>query len=548
MAGLTRVQAPHGEPRRIERFLLIHLPAFRLERCGHDADDRVGLVDEVKSATRLVALTPGARSAGLRLGMTAAEARALVPDVELHPLDAEGERIDRAALARAFEAISDRVAFPWDDALITEISRTAGVFGGEGEAVARARQLARALGHRCQLVVADDPLAALALAACSRDDIVVLPGRTAEALAPLPLTALTAGGALGASMELVAGLRAVGIDRIGQLAKLDPASVSGRYGPVGVRAHQVARGLPASVPALDWSPLQGELPRASTPVAGATSTLQLHVALPGLLGSLSEQLAARDLAVVRLRVGLRLERGPQADTGAHPSLLVGLGRPTRSATTLARLIRKRLEGVRVDAPVDELVLEVVEAVPDQGWQPGLTDRTEATEPLPELLARLRDHLGDDGVFTAELVDAWRPEGTWRAAPVASSLPRPAPDAPDRDLLGAPIGAWSDDPVEVQSAWEQALEVPRPTVLLPSPARIEVTVRDGRPVRVRLPDQAPAGVLRAEGPERLQGEWWSPSTRFDRSYWAVQLTLAHGAGRDAWIFEEHGHWYLHGWFD
>ena len=59
---------------------------------------------------------------------------------------------------------------------------------------------------------------------------------------------------------------------------------------------------------------------------------------------------------------------------------------------LERLIRARLENVRISAPVEELVLEVAEAAVEIGWQPGLTDRSEANEPLPDLAARLQDTL------------------------------------------------------------------------------------------------------------------------------------------------------------
>ncbi len=51
---------------RQARYLAVHLPAFRLERCGWEAADVAGLIAEVKNAMRLVALTPatGRRALG----------------------------------------------------------------------------------------------------------------------------------------------------------------------------------------------------------------------------------------------------------------------------------------------------------------------------------------------------------------------------------------------------------------------------------------------------------------------------------------------------
>ena len=68
--------------------------------------------------------------------------------------------------------------------------------------------------------------------------------------------------------------------------------------------------------------------------------------------------------MVRLRLLLKLERG-------RPAVLsIRTGRPTRDIEALQRLIKARLESVRIDAPMEELVIEVEESAPDLGWQPG----------------------------------------------------------------------------------------------------------------------------------------------------------------------------------
>ena len=530
MAALTA-----GLARR-PRYLVVLLPAFRLERCGYDADDVVALVDEVRNATRIVSSTPAGAEAGLRVGMTASEARALVPGVVLEPLDAPGEAEDRLALVRAFSALSDRVVSPWDDALALEISRTSRVFGGEAAVVAEARQLASELGHRFRLAVADAPLAALALAETIDGEVHVPPGGTAEALAELPI------GALRPSRGLRDALRAVGITQIAQLAGLDAASVAGRYGPEGTRLHQLARG-DAPRDRLDWREVDPEAPSVQATLSGATSTLQLHFVLPGLLVELSRKLSRRDQAVVRLQLVLRLE--PRSTLGSLPgsdrvALTVRVGRPTRDPTLLERLVRRRLEGVRLSSPVEALILEAEEVVSELGWQPGLTQRSEAREPLPDLLARLADHLGDDALVAPVCVEAWRPEAAWRA----ERFPRASDGG---ELLGSREDALraalaSDDPVARQRAWEWALEAPRPTRLLARPERLDVRWEGGRPVAVHLA-RGWVAVERASEVERLSGEWWDPESAFDREYRVLRV-----AGRDLWMFAEHGRCWLHGWFD
>ncbi|MCB9675145.1 MAG: DNA polymerase Y family protein [Alphaproteobacteria bacterium] len=500
------------------RYLAVHLPAFRLERCGYDADDIVALIAEEKSAMRLITLTPGARAAGLQRGMTVAQARSLVPDVQLDPLDLAEEARDRGELLRVLERLSDRVQAMGEQDFVAEVSRTSTALGGEPGVVERAVELAGGLGHRVSVAITDDPLAALALARYTPEAREVVPaGAMADALAPLPVTALQP------TADLATSLRALGISCLGELAELDAASVSGRFGVEGAQIHRIASGSAALTTESVVAWVGDAMPRVSAHLAGATSSLQLAFVLPGLLAQLCTALADRDLAVVHLRCTLNLERPPPVTFG------VRVGRPTRDVDTLERLVRTRLDGLRLTAPVEEWVIEVGEAVPEQGWQPGLTDRAEATEPLPDVLARLTDALGEAAVFAAEPVDTWRPEASWRPVKLRLVPPLRRPDPP------------SDDPVAVQERWETSLRWARPTQLLKTPEPIQVRVERGRPVSVLL-EKGWAHVEACEGPECLSGEWWRPQLAWERSYWVVRI-----AGRSAWIFENDTLWFLHGWF-
>jgi hypothetical protein len=96
--------------------------------------------------------------------------------------------------------------------------------------------------------------------------------------------------------------------------------------------------------------------------------------------------------------------------------------------------------VRVPVSGDDLVLEIEESVFDRGWQPGLTDRAEATEPLPDLVARLADHLGDAALFRVVLADRLRPEAAWSPAPFPPpALVEAAPSDPEGPRVARPGG-------------------------------------------------------------------------------------------------------------
>jgi hypothetical protein len=156
----------------MSRTLVLHLPAFRLERCGYEAEQVAAVTAEQKSAVRLVSLTPGARAAGLRVGMTATEARARQPDVLLEDHDPVGEDFDRQALLQVFAQFSDRVFPLFEEDFALGVEGTARLFGGEAALLAQVQALLEDLGHVCQGAVADDPLAAAALAGWGPGDAV----------------------------------------------------------------------------------------------------------------------------------------------------------------------------------------------------------------------------------------------------------------------------------------------------------------------------------------------------------------------------------------
>ena len=520
----------------LKRVLVVWLPAFRLERCGFVADEPAGLIHEIKGAMRLISLTPMAREGGLRVGMSASEARALMPSVSLIEHRPHEEAADQAALARAFGALSDQVRFTWDSGLELQVGSVSHLFGGEEGIAQRAIDLAQSLGHCARAVVASDPRAAMAVAlgAIANGETAVVPvGTQREVLRPLPLECLLPASEMP---DFIVAMQAIGIATIGQFGDLDAASVVGRY-PRAIELHRVARGVRRARTHLH-EPIPSEFPQVSAALAGATTVAELQFLLPGMVHDLCGQLHSRDSAVVRLKMVLNLE-----SEKLH-SETIRVGRPTRAPATLERLIRGRLERLSLDAPVEGWLLEAFELSPDTGWQPGLTDRSEATEPLPDLVARLADQLGTDALITAELTNEWAPERAWVEMRTYGASLR-------CNLLGSlaspeerlSVRLSSDDPVEVQEAYEDSRPGPRPLLLIPRPARIDVVTNPrGVPQQVKLEERT-FQLDRAQGPERLTGAWWEPTHQFDRSYWVVEFQ-----GRSGWVFQESESWFFHGWFD
>ena len=498
-------------------FLGVFLPGFRLERCGWDVRVPAVLVAAERGAERVQAASLPAVEAGIRPGVTLAAARALVPDVRVERLDSTAELADLEALGVALERFTPAVRPAPPDSLILDV---------QPGALASIRACLEDLGHASRLVHAEEGSAALALARHARRDRVVPRGRLAEALAPLPVEALDLpDGAL-------LSLRDVGIRTVGQLAALPAAALAGRYGPEMAVAHARARGFAAPMFVPVPPPREDAAFEVTFPEPVEFLEAVLFV-LNGLVRDLVASMERTGRAVVRVQVRFRLEEGEHV-------VPVRLGQPTRGHERLFRLLRARLERIQLSSAVHSLLLELLEAAPFTPVQPGLLDRAQAAEPLPELCARLQDTLGFEAVCVPTPVDSWRPEDAWAAVPWGQQPPKP------RAAKGSlPDPASPHEPV--------ALERPRPAVLLSEPAPLRVAAApSGRP-RALLFDRVWVSLELVVGPERIHGEWWREDG-WKRDYWRVGLA----DGRRAWIFREvlsgdaeplaSQRWFLHGWLD
>ena len=485
------------------RSLVVHLPCFRLERCGWSASDEVVLIAEEKNALRLQAISPPLQKLGLKPGMTVSAARALFPELEVELLEDPFEELrDLAALAELFRELSPSVRVLPPDAIALDITDTVQLMGGERRCLRRALELAAETGHSASVVVADSAEGALALCAWKGSRLVPQ-GKLAEELADVPLAWLP-----GMPETMRDSLETLGVRYAGELARLPSSSVAARYGSEGLRMLLVARGQvvsPPIPPVVDPGlPSCGQV--LLEPVVGVEALL--HV-LGELLVQLCDQLRTGDQAATRLGIELVLEGAPER------VVQLRLGRPRRDPDELAALLEKRLEGLTLEGPLMEVGLRAIEACSWLGVQPGLLDRGQGHEQLPDLVARLMDALGAEAVMRPGLRDQHRPEARWGAEPVEQRAKPVVVEGPPRPavLLAAPL------PVEV----------------LDGPGGLEALEVEARTLPIRS----------ATGPERLCGAWWEPMP-FSRDYWRLELA----DGRCAWVFRElEGEdWWLHGWSD
>jgi protein ImuB len=501
--------APPSAPRR--RILALHLPLLMIERLRLPGPLAVWTTDGNRRV--LLAVDPAAAEAGLQPGQALADAQAILPGVALRPAEPEADAAWLRRLALWSLCVTPLPAVDAPDGLLLDITGAAHLHGGEAALLhAVTTRFARA-GVTVQGAIAGTPDAATALARAGRHGAVVAPGGEAAAIAPLSLASLRL------PHPTIATLHRLGLRSVGAVLDQPRAPLARRFGAALTDALDAATGeRPRPIrplrPPPDFAASREFLePIVTREAIDAT----LGRLLPELCGQLEKAgRGARRLVLLAFRVD-----------GEAQAVSVGTGLPSRNPAHFARLFRERLERLSPGFGFERLSLEARSTERMAVAQAALRGRrrgTRADNPwdLAQLLDRLSQRLS-----------------VWRLAPRASHWPERAVQR---------IGVF--DPVPTPDGWNTTR---RPLRLLRRPLALQASAElpDGPPFMLRL-GRASSRVLRAEGPERLEPEWWRdrPDRRF-RDYYRVELA----GGARLWVCRS-GHvlpgeaprWWLHGRFE
>ena len=175
----------------------------------------------------MLAADAAAQAAGLRVGMPATKAQALVQGLVIQDADPAGdaEALDRLALwmLRRFAPI---IAADAPNGIVIDSTGADHLYGDETAMLAALLEKLGSVGLRARAAIADSWGAAHALARFSaRPGYVSEPGKAAGDVAPLPIAALRL------APDMVGGLRELGFEHIGDLLAQPRAPLALRFGP-----------------------------------------------------------------------------------------------------------------------------------------------------------------------------------------------------------------------------------------------------------------------------------------------------------------------------
>ena len=476
-------------------------PVDRLRRQDSTPSDRpMVLAGRIGNRRLVTAVDAAAAGLGLRPGMSVSKAQALVQDLRIEAADAAA---DLASLERlAFwilQRIAPIVAVDPPDGIVIDATGAAHLHGGEDPMLEALTGRLALSGVTARAAVAGTWGAAHALARFGGD------------LENMPPEALRLPAAIAA------GLRDMGFGRIGDLMVQPRAPLTRRFGPELMRRiDQMFGDVPEPIAAIRPADLI-ETRRAFAEPIAAPETIARYIGK--LVAALCAQLEAQGLGARRLDlICHRTDRELQ-------TVRVGLAVAQRDPARLTRLLCDKIPTIAPGFGIEIMTLAATIAEPLAARQTS-TLAPEAPD-LSGLIDILANRVGAQAIY--------------RFAPVDS-------DVPERSSRR--ISALAEDS---GAGWPH--HWPRPSRLLPRPEPIDTMAL--------LPDQPPVWIAwrgvrrriaRADGPERIFGEWWTREAEriAVRDYFRVE----DDAGERLWIFRAGDgedaatgshRWFLHGIF-
>lgn len=446
---------------------------------------------------------------GIRTGMVLADARAIIPELEV--IDDQPD-LSEKLLKRIAEwciRFTPSVAVDLPDGLLLDVTGCSHLWGGDHPYVSDIVKKLNARGYDVRISMADTIGVAWGVARYGKPPLVIGTGQHVEALMPLPPEALRL------EAETAERLHKLGLHQVRQFIQLPRQSLRRRFGQHFIMRLDRALGQEIETinPVQPIEPYQERLPCLEPIVTAVGIEIALRQLLETLCSRLRQELKGIRTAIFK---GYRVD-------GKIEQIEIGTNRPSHNVHHLFKLFEIKLSTIAPELGIELFVLEAPKVedhlpVQEKMWEGsgGLEDVR-----LAELLDRLTNKVGMHAVHRYLPDEHYWPE---RSIKQATSL-------------------------EEQSMTTWRANKLRPLQLLRIPERIEVTapIPDYPPMLFRYKEKLHQ-IVKADGPERIEQEWWLQQGQH-RDYYRVE----DDEGNRYWLFRlGHYHdktyqWFIHGFF-
>ena len=532
-----------------QRVLVLIVPDWSALAAALTADALPTAPVAVMHANRVVSANAPARARGVDPGMAVRAARGRCPELLLASRDADAEARTFASAVQALDDTVARFTVLGPGAVSIPVDSLRHAHADESTAVEHLLEtLTERTGWEFLPGIADTPFAALLAA---RTATRVEPGRTREFLAAQSTRALDAALVLDETLEpsvlsdLVSVLERLGLRTLGAFADLDPADVGTRFGPLGLRLRDLARGrghrglrdhsraedLVVEVPLDPPTPRTDVLAFRARAAAAQLFTEVRRRALVCTqvtirLTATGGQVSARTWRLEDMsdnRVADRARWQAEGWLTAQPAAKRTAGQAENPVPT-----SDPAPTSDTDEGIALLTLLAAELATPLATQRSLLDRSSGA--VAHSLERLQGLFGLDAVLVPGLQGGRDPQETnlwtpWQQAP-----------RPDRDP---------------EAPWPGAIPAPHPVRILRTPVELldtagapvvaRSTGLDSAPATLRIPGAGAHRIVDHSSPWPVETGWWDPALRQRR----VRLQVLAEDGAAFLLCREDGQWQLVG---
>ncbi len=451
-----------------------------------------------------------ATKAGITSGMLVADARAIVPHLQVQEdvPDLPEKLLKR--LAEYCIRFTPFAAIDLPDGLILDASGCTHLWGSDQKYLDEINNRLTARGYHIRSGMADSIGTAWAIARFGKISPIATPGGNAAALLPLPAAALRL------EKETVERLTRLGLRYINDFISMPRSAMRRRFGEAFIiRLNQALGNEPEIIaPLHPIEPWQERLP-CLEPIAHATG---IEIALQKLLQRICHRLqqAQKGLRKAILKTF--------CIDGRIESIEIGTNRPSHNVVHLFKLFEPKINSLAPGLGIELFILDALNVTDAIALQENVWKQESGLHniKLSELLDRIA------GRFGLEHIHRYLPaQHYWPGRSIKQAL----------SLDEQPTIGWK-------------IEHPRPLQLLPVPEPIEVTapIPDYPPMLFRYKGKLHK-IIKADGPERIEQEWWIQEGQHRDYYYAEDET-----GNRYWLFRSRHYtadkktrWFIHGFF-
>jgi protein ImuB len=452
-----------------------------------------------------------AQQQGIDPGMVVADAKAILPSLKIIDDDPSLPEKLLKSIAKFCIRYTDAVTIDLPDGLILDVTGCAHLWGGEKNYITEINTRLTNRGYDVRATIADTIGAAWAIAHYGGTSPIIESGKQMEAILPLPPSALRL------EPEVTDRLYKLGLRKISQFINIPRAALRRRFGHHTILRIDQALGNEEEtiLPIIPIEPFRERLP-----------CLEPIVTLTGITIALQRMLNAQRLTLNAKGMGVRkLVFSAYRVDGKVEKVEIGTNRATANPEHLFKLFEEKIQSIEPALGIELFMLDAIKTEKIFTRQEKLWNSTGGIDDpaIAELMDRLTNRFGSLPIIRYQPDEHHWPERSYKKMENLFSL---------------------DD----KAQW--TVDRPRPITLLKTPEPIEVTapIPDYPPMNFRYKNQLHK-IKKADGPERIEPEWWIAEGRH-RDYYAVEDE----AGGRYWIFRA-GHyaqdrspnWFIHGFF-